>query len=179
MHRLFVAVDLPDIVKKSMTDIKCELPGARWVAENQLHLTLRFIGDADDPTLRAIKTGLKKVTSPAFQLALDGIGHFPPGKYPRVLWVGMTGSKQLMALQRQVELALIDAGIPPEDRKFSPHVTIARLRETPARLVMALEEKEKGFASNPFPVAEFHLYSSILTSSGASHTREASYPLTP
>ncbi|GAB7024870.1 RNA 2',3'-cyclic phosphodiesterase [Geotalea toluenoxydans] len=177
MYRLFVAVDLPDKVKKSVTDIRCELPGARWVAEEQLHLTLRFIGDADELTMRAIKTAFKELTSPAFQLALCGVGHFPPGKHPRVLWVGMTVSEQLLALQQQVELALMEAGIPSEDRKFSPHITIARLKETPARLVIALEEKEKAFASESFQVTQFHLYSSTLTGSGAIHTRQASYPL--
>lgn len=177
MHRLFVAIDLPDVVKKAVLDIYCDLPGAHWVGTEQLHLTLRFIGDTDDLSLVAIKTALAEITSPSFHLALSGVGHFPPGQRPRVLWVGMAANEQLFLMQHHVENALVMAGIPPEERRFSPHITIARLKETPARLVMALEEREKAFASNAFPVTEFHLYSSTLNRNGAIHRREASYIL--
>ncbi|WP_243372156.1 RNA 2',3'-cyclic phosphodiesterase [Geotalea sp. SG265] len=177
MNRLFVAIDLPEPVRKSIVDLACALPGARWVAMEQLHLTLRFIGAADDLTMRAIRTALQGVTGPSFSLALSGIGHFPPGKHPRVLWVGLTACEQLLALQQQVELCLMEAGIPPDERQFSPHITIARLKETPARLVLALEEREMEFATESFDVSEFHLYASTLTSAGAIHTILESYPL--
>ena len=108
---------------------------------------------------------------------MKGVGHFPPGKHPRVLWVGMEGGAPLLELQREVELALIGVGIEPEERRFSPHITLARLKETPAAAVAAFEERFGAFRTEPFPVAEFHLYSSTLTREGAIHKREASYPL--
>jgi 2'-5' RNA ligase len=179
MNRLFVAIDLPEGIKKQLVAMECGMQGARWVAKEQLHLTLSFIGDVDDLTLQYIRTALKEVVSPAFPLNLCGIGHFPPGKYPRVLWVGLTACKELLDLQHLVESALRKVGIPPEERRFSPHITIARLKETPAKRVLALEEEHKSFASPSFTVSEFHLYSSTLSRNGAIHTRQASYALTP
>ncbi len=177
MYRLFVAIDLPEEVKSGVAGITGNLAGGRWVPGNQLHLTLRFIGEADEALFQAIKTGLTGVRGASFSLALKGVGHFPPGKHPRVLWVGMEESGPLLELQREVELALIGVGIEPEERRFSPHITLARLKETPAAAVVAFEERFGAFRTEPFPVREFYLYSSTLTREGAIHTREASYPL--
>lgn len=175
--RLFVAVDLPEPVKQAVAGIRGDLPGARWVPTEQLHLTLRFIGEAEAATVRLITESLGRVRGAPFDLTMEEVGHFPPGRRPRVLWVGMAESAPLLDLQRQVEHALVTTGIPPEERQFSPHITIARLRETPAAPVLALEERHREFACEPFPVTEFHLYSSVLTPHGAIHTREATYPL--
>jgi RNA 2',3'-cyclic 3'-phosphodiesterase len=177
MSRLFVAIDLPEDVKRGVADIGGKLPGARWVPMSQLHLTLRFIGEVDDVQFQAIKAELSGVTVPTFHLALKGVGHFPPGKHPRVLWVGVEGAGPLLELQQKVELALIGAGVAPEERHFSPHITLARLKETPATAVVALEEQHASFRTSSFPVEEFYLYSSTLTRDGAIHTREATYPL--
>ena len=177
MHRLFVAIDLPEEVRNAICDIGRDLPGARRVPKEQLHLTLRFIGEASDETFRGIRTALAGVEGKGFRLALRGVGHFPPGKPPRVLWVGLEECATLMALQQEVELAMVNAGIPPEERRFSPHLTLARLKETPPHLVASLEERFKDFGTGPFPVTEFHLYSSALTRAGAIHTREQTYRL--
>ncbi len=179
MYRLFVAIDLPEEVKHAMAELSGDLPGARWVPREQLHLTLRFIGEVDEETFRRVKVALARVTGAAFTLSLIGIGHFPPGRHPRVLWVGMEENDLLRELQKNVELALMEADIPPDDRKFSPHITIARLKETPAAQVEAFERVHGRFASEPFPVREFHLYSSTLTPKGAIHRREKTYPLPP
>jgi 2'-5' RNA ligase len=178
MYRLFVAIDLPEEVKKEVAGIAGKLQGGRWVPDSQLHLTLRFIGEADEALFRAIKAALAGVRGTPFPLALKGVGHFPPGRYPRVLWVGMEESTPLMELQRRVESALADAGVPPEGRRFSPHITLARLKDTAAAAVAAFEERFSAFRTAPFPAGEFHLYSSTLTRDGAIHTREASYSLT-
>jgi 2'-5' RNA ligase len=178
MPRLFVAIDLPDEVKKEIAGISGNLPGARWVPDPQLHLTLRFIGDVDTGAFQAVKTALVLVSCLPFTLRLRGVGHFPPGKQPRVLWVGMEESRPLQELQRRVEAALTAVGIAPDERRFSPHITIARLKETPAPLVAALEERHRDFLAGPFPGGTFHLYASTLTREGAIHTREANYPAT-
>jgi 2'-5' RNA ligase len=177
MYRLFVAVDLPEEVRVSVAAIGDKLAGARRVPEDQLHLTLRFIGEVDDKMFAAIKAALAGVSAAPFPLALRGVGHFPPGRHPRVLWVGMEAGEPLMELQQRVELALIGAGIAAEERRFSPHITIARLRDTPPEAVLSLEERHRAFASDAFPVGDFYLYSSILTRDGAIHKREAAYPL--
>ena len=180
MYRLFVAIDLPEQVQDAVAGIAGrELVGARRVPREQVHLTLRFIGDADETMFQAIKMALSGVRGSSFSLTLKEVGHFPPGRHPRVLWVGMEESVPLRELQQVVELALIGAGIPPEERRFSPHITIARLKETPPAVVAALEERERLFNAGPFPVEEFYLYSSLLTRDGAIHKREAKYPLAP
>ena len=177
MHRLFVAIDLPENLRTMVSDIGRDLPGAHCVSMEQLHLTLRFIGEVGEETFNAIRSALAGITGAPFPLTLRGVGHFPPGRHPRVLWVGFEECVALLELQREVELALIEAGIPPEERKFSPHLTLARLKETPPGQVAALEERCREFVAGPFPVTEFHLYSSTLSRAGAIHSREASYPL--
>ena len=180
IYRLFVAIDLPEQVKDAVAGIAGrELVGARRVPREQLHLTLRFIGDADETMFQAVKRALSGVKGRSFSLTLKEVGHFPPGRHPRVLWVGMEESAPLRELQQVVELALIGAGISPEERGFSPHITIARLKETPPASVIALEEREHQFSAGPFPVDEFYLYSSLLTRDGAVHKREATYQLAP
>src|SRR6266568_527239 len=132
LHRLFVAIDLPDDVRRELDQLREPLPGAHWVPVEQLHLTLRFIGEVDDATLLAVKEGLAGVSGAPFPLAVQGVGHFPPGKHPRVLWVGLDAGPLLGELQRDIETAVQAAGLPAEERPFSPHITLARLRETPA-----------------------------------------------
>ena len=173
MYRLFIAIDLPEQVKEAVAGIAGDLPGARRVPREQIHLTLRFIGDADEEMFLAIKRVLSAVRGAPFPLALEGVGHFPKGKYPRVLWVGVEESGPLRELRKKVELALLGAGVAAEERGFSPHITIARLKETPPARVAVLEEKHHLFAAGPFQVLEFYLYSSTLTREGAIHKREA------
>ena len=177
MFRLFVAVDLPEEVKKEVKDICRDLPGAHWVPQDQLHLTLRFIGDADDALFLAIKAALARVSGAPFRFALKGIGHFPPGKRARVLWVGMEKREPLLELQQAVERALTEAGVPPDERPFSPHITLARFRDPFPGATASFEERHSGFASAPFEVDAFYLYSSVLTREGATHRREATYSL--
>ena len=177
MYRLFVAIDLPDDVKNRIADIGRDLPGARPVPREQLHLTIRFIGDADEETFASARKTLAGIMGVSFPLTIRGIGHFPPGKHPRVLWAGLEDSPPLMELQRQVELALVEAGIPPDARRFFPHLTLARLKDTPPARIAALEERFKDFGAAPFAITEFYLYSSVLTRNGAIHTREGTYRL--
>ena len=177
MARLFVAIDLPEDIKEAVADIGRDLPGAHRVPREQLHLTLRFIGEVDGGTLKAVREALMGVKGIPFTLMLTGVGHFPPGRHPRVLWVGLDGSAPLLALQHEVERALIGAGIPPEERKFSPHLTLARLKETPPAKVAGLEERYRDFGAGPFPVEEFHLYASTLNRTGAVHVKVQTYPL--
>ncbi len=178
MYRLFVAIDLPEKVKESIKMICTGLPDARWVDLQQLHLTLRFIGEVDNGLFDAIKESLAGISETSFSMTLQGVGYFPPKRAPRVLWIGMETNNTLARLADKIEQVLVQKnGLEPERRKFSPHITIARFRETtPARVADYLV-RNGSFRTETFPVDAFHLYSSTLTRSGAEHRREASYPL--
>ena len=177
MHRLFVALDLPEDVRKTVYEVREELAGFRWVSQEQLHLTLRFIGDSDDATLERLREGLGNVCCPPFDLGLNGIGHFPSRGLPRVLWVGMEAAPALFTLQTAVEQACVAAGVVPEERCFSPHLTIARLKEARPEVVRRFEADHAGFRCGPFQAAAFHLYASSLTQQGAIHRRLATIDL--
>ena len=151
MYRLFVAVDLPHEAKEALRVVCRGVPEARWVPLEQLHLTLRFIGDADDAMFAAIKGALAGVKCPPFDLALEGVGHFPPGKRARVLWVGMEHNETLLRLAKEVELALETAGVSPEDRPFSPHITLARFREPIIGGAAFFEDRHRELALPPSP----------------------------
>jgi 2'-5' RNA ligase len=178
MYRLFVAVDLPETVKKSIKDICSGLPDAKWVDIQQLHLTLRFIGEVDERLYNAIKTCLAEISESPFSLTLQGVGCFPPKRPPRVLWVGIESNETLLGLAEKTERVLVEkTGVEPEKRKFSPHITIARFREPSPAKVADYLSRNSSFRTETFRVDAFHLYSSTITSTGAQHRREASYVL--
>ena len=175
--RLFVAVDLPGGVKEGIRGLQDGLPGARWTPVDQLHLTLRFIGATGRSQFERIKEVLAAVRCPPFPLKVRGVGRFPPGGFPRILWVGVAEAETLAPLHREVERALDGAGLEPDDRRFSPHITVARIKEPHRAAVVAWLERHGGFVAPPFPVHEFHLYSSVLSAAGAVHRREGSWRL--
>jgi len=177
MPRLFVAVDVPEAHKLALESLCNGLPGARWVRDRQFHLTLQFIGATEGPTVQAVTEALHGVRADPFELRLAGLGHFPPRGEPRVLWVGVDGGEELFALHRQVERVLKRAGIPPEDRKYSPHLTLARLNGTPLPRLLEFMRGHLEWSLEPFPVIDFQLFSSTLSTDGAQHRIEASYPL--
>ncbi|MFP4415865.1 MAG: RNA 2',3'-cyclic phosphodiesterase [Chitinispirillaceae bacterium] len=178
MSRLFVAIDLPQGLKTAIANLNFGVQGAKWVPMDQLHLTLRFIGDTDDRTYQDIVESLATVHLPSFSLDIAGAGYFPPRGRPRILWVGIRPNENLTELQRQVEDALIKTGVEPDRRKFHPHITIARLKER-SRVdnIIPFLSCNNMFAYDGVLVDEFHLYSSILKPQGAIHRREATFRL--
>ncbi|MBA3004652.1 MAG: RNA 2',3'-cyclic phosphodiesterase [Desulfurivibrio sp.] len=177
MYRLFVAIDLPPDIVARVQEICYGIPGAKWVQGEQMHLTLRFIGAVDGGIFRDIKEGLGEISAPPFSLQVKGLGFFPPRKTPRVLWVGVTPVEEVKRLRNRIENFLVGMGLEPEGRKYSPHITLARLHDTPAARLNRFLAGNNLFATDAFAVSEFHLYSSELTSKGAFHTPEATYPL--
>jgi len=177
MYRLFVAIDLPLDIVAQLQGLCYGVPGARWVQPEQMHLTLRFIGEVDGGVFRDIGEGLGSIMTEGFTLQVKGLGVFPPRKTPRVLWAGIEPVEEVCALRKRIDNVLIGMGLDPEGRKFSPHITLARLHDTPLARLSRFLAGNGLFATAAFPVSEFHLYSSQLTSKGAFHTIEASYPL--
>ncbi len=177
MYRLFVAIELPEWVKAELSGLSFGLPGANWVPDDQLHLTLRFIGEVDRVQFEEIGQALTEVQLDPFDLVLEGVGTFPPRGTPNVLWVGVEKNEPLLQLRRRVESALVQAGVTPEGRKFSAHITLARLKNAPMNRLGEFLTGHALFQLDPFEVEEFHLFSSQLTSRGAIHTLEATYSL--
>ena len=177
MPRLFAAIDIPERIRDDIAATYVALPGARWTHEEQIHLTLRFIGEVAGDTAERIKSVLRSVTGPSFSLQMKGVGFFPPRKDPRILWVGIAENEELMRLQARIERALASIGIEPDDRKFHAHITVARLNGTPAKKVAEYVTHNSLFTTEQFAVSSFHLYSSILRREGAHHIKEVTYNL--
>lgn len=177
MIRLFVAIDLPETVRARLATLRAGVPGARWVDAENFHLTLRFIGEVDNRTADDIDGALSTVRVPRFDLWLRDVGVFGRGRGARALWVGVDANEILLRLQGKVENAICAAGLARETRKFTPHVTLARLRDVSTSRLQRFMTEHSGFAAGPIPVGRFTLYSSFLSSSGAIHTPETSYPL--
>jgi 2'-5' RNA ligase len=174
--RLFVALALSDEVAAGLALLQAGVPGAHWQTRDQLHLTLRFIGEVDGRDAAAVDDALSLIDAPRFSLALKGVGEFG-GKTPHALWAGVRDREQVAFLQRKIETALQRAGLPPEPRKFVPHVTLARLRGSPRGRVMDFLTDHALYASAPFDVGGFILYSSVLTPNGSLYRAEKAYRL--
>lgn len=175
--RLFVAIDPPDGIRDQLSAVCCGLPDARWTPPEQFHLTLCFIGEVDGSSFLDIREALADIAFPAFALRLQSVGFFPPRGQPRVVWAGVEKSEPLMAVQRKIATRLFNLGYEPENRKFSPHITLARLQQTSAAKVGKYLELHGLLSSEPFVVDQLLLYSSILGRKGASHIIEQEYAL--
>ncbi|MCB9454247.1 MAG: RNA 2',3'-cyclic phosphodiesterase, partial [Anaerolineaceae bacterium] len=171
--RLFVAIDLPDAVKDQLDGLCAGVSGAKWVKREQMHLTLRFIGEVDAHQFKTIQSALGDIRCTPFEIALKGVGQFPPKGRPRVLWAGITAPRTLQQLVGSVEAALRETGIPPEERPFSPHITLARLKTPPPQeAVSQYFRRHGGFQTAGIPVTQFVLMSSVLARTGATYTVE-------
>lgn len=176
MPRLFIALR-PPVETIHRIDRLCRgLPGARWTHSDEVHLTLRFIGDVDHPTFCEIGEGLMNVAMPPFELQPSGLGHFPKRGDLRQLWVAIQPCDELQRLKRRVDRIVDEAGVEPERRKFVPHLTFARFNypPRPERLASYLSRREL-FKCPAFPVNSFELLSSHLTRDRAEHVVEAEY----
>ncbi|MCC7168088.1 MAG: RNA 2',3'-cyclic phosphodiesterase [Rhodospirillales bacterium] len=180
MMRLFVGLDFPDRVRNRLGLLQAGVPGARWVDPDNLHVTLAFIGEADEDQAQALDAELARVQAPAFDLVLAGMGVFGAGgRKPRSLWVGVEKSEPLRLLQGRVEAAMVRAGLTPEARKFTPHVTLARLKDSPAGRLGAYLAGNGLFREGPIAMADFVLFESVLGREGAHYTALVRYRLEP
>jgi RNA 2',3'-cyclic 3'-phosphodiesterase len=165
MHRLFAAIRPPGEVRDQLLDLMQGVPGLRWQEDDQLHLTLRFIGEVERPVAEDLAAELERIRFDAFAIALDGVGRFDRRR-GGALWAGITPKDQLKALAQKVERACQAAGLAPERRAFHPHITLARWnRATPS--LEAFVEQHGSLKSAPWQVEEFILYESHLGRNGA------------
>jgi RNA 2',3'-cyclic 3'-phosphodiesterase len=152
------------------------LPGARWIDPEFYHLTLRFIGDIDHVLAREIAGMLGRVRRPSFELRLDGLSSFG-GRKPRAVVATLAPLPPLMELQAEHERLLQRLGLEPEGRKYTPHVTLARLRDSSSRQVADYLSARGHFRSSSFEVSRFVLYSSRDSVGGGPYVVEEAYPL--
>ncbi len=176
MIRLFVAIELPEEIRRRLASMSGGVPSARWVPEENLHLTLRFIGETPEDRLADIAAALAAVRGAPFEMTLSGVGHFESRRRVRVLWAGIEPNAELAALHDRVESALVRAGLEPEGRKFSAHVTLARLNGVPAAKMVAWLAAGTAFHAPPVRIEGFTLLSSFLSRSGAIYSIVQDFP---
>ena len=175
MPRLFTGLEIPPAVAQSLSMMRGGLPGARWIDPENYHVTLRFIGDVDDALAHEIAGVLGRVHRGAFELRLDGLKSFG-GRKPRALVAPVKPASQLMELQAEQERLLQRLGLEPEGRKYTPHVTLARLRDTSSHQVAEYLAARGHYRSTSFPVSRFVLFSSRASVGGGPYVIEADYP---
>ena len=176
MLRLFVGIEFPPELKLRLSLLQSGIAGARWIDPGNFHLTLRFIGEIDEGAAADVDEALLRLKTRPFSVQLAGVGVFG-GDRLRTLWVGVEREPALAALQSKIELALIRAGLPPEPRKFSPHVTLARLRDPRRGELQEFLAAHAQFRAEPLRVAAFSLIASYPTKAGSVYEDQADYPL--
>jgi 2'-5' RNA ligase len=176
MPRLFTGLEIPKALGEELSLLRGGLPGARWIDPENYHVTLRFIGDVDDDIAQEIGWLLGKVRRKNFELRLDGLQSFG-GRKPRALIAAVAPSQMLMELHAEHERLMRRVGLDPEPRKYTPHVTLARLRDTSSFEVAEYLSARAAFRSPPFSVSRFVLFSSRASTGGGPYVAEAIYPL--
>jgi 2'-5' RNA ligase len=177
MLRLFVALALPAEIRSEVAGLAGGIPGAKWVPPENYHLTLRFIGEIENWRAQEVDDALGVIRGHAFDLALRGVGTFEKGGRLQSLWVGAERNDTLTHLQGKIETALQRIGLPPERKRFSPHVTLARIDRAPPEKVVAWVQAHNLFRATPVHVAHFTLFSSRLGKEASVYTPEVEYDL--
>ena len=176
MHRLFVAIRPPAPIRQLLRAAMGGISGARWQSDDQLHLTLRFVGEVDRHRAGDIHAALGAVHHAPFELTLNGLGHFDRRGVPDAVWAGVTPHEQVKTLHKKVDAALLRVGVLPDERAFLPHITIARLNRSAGPIGSLLEEAG-GLSSPAFSVDSFALFESNLTNEAAIYSIVERYPL--
>ncbi|MBV9528411.1 RNA 2',3'-cyclic phosphodiesterase [Sphingomonas sp.] len=176
MHRLFVAIRPPEHVRDLLIDVMDDSPDFRWQSDDQLHLTLKFIGEVERPVANDIADALAKLRAASIELRIAGVGRFDQSN-SGALWAGVLPKEPLAALAAKIDRACLAAGIGPERRAFHPHITLARWKGRRSREATAFVDRNAGLRSAPFAIDTFTLFESRLSRHGAHYEEAASYPL--
>jgi RNA 2',3'-cyclic 3'-phosphodiesterase len=177
-ERLFIALTLPPPVRDTLAALAEPLHGVNWTPPENLHLTLRFLGEVPADRIDSIVERLAGVKVEPFILPVEGVGTFPPKRPPRVLWVGVgSGHPRLFQLRQRIDDALLASGLQLDVRTFHPHATLARCTENATAAVSQWIHAHRDFAAPPFRVEAFDLYASELRPTGAVHTLRRRFAL--
>ena len=176
MPRLFTGIEIPADIRENLSHLRGGLPGARWIDPDNYHLTLRFVADIDMALAHDIADALSRVRRPGFPIRFDGLAAFGTRK-PHAVVAKVAQSRPLTDLQAEHERLLQRIGLAPEGRKFIPHVTLSRLRGVATRDIADYLSLRGGFATGPFDIGRFVLFSSRNSIGGGPYVVEAEYPL--
>lgn len=176
MHRLFVAIRPPEHIRDLLIDAMDDSPDFRWQDDEQLHLTLRFVGEVDRHVAADLTDALSRIRAPRFEARIKGVGSFDH-RGAGALWAGVEPKEPLAALAAKLERACQAVGLEPERRAFHPHITLARWKGPRTRALADFLDRRRGLVSEPWEVAEFTLFESRLSRHGAHYEAVASYPL--
>ena len=176
--RLFVAIAIPEEHRYQLKRLCLGVREARWVQEDNFHLTLRFIGEIEEPHLPEIVAALRHVDSEPFSLSLSGVGHFKRGQQIRSLWAGCHPCVSLNILQNRIDVGLRQAGLSPDGRRFTPHITLGRLKKGSPQSVRDWVEENYLFSCSEFMVEQFVLLDSYLSHTGAIYSTIEEFSLT-
>ena len=176
MHRLFVAIRPPEDVRDLLIDAMDDSPALRWVGDEQLHLTLRFIGEVERPIANDIAGALTRLRSPQFDLRVSGVGKFDK-RNGGALWAAVEPKQPVIALAAKVERAVQLAGLELHRRAFTPHISLARWNRRNAEAVDAFLRRNSDLHSEPFAVDRFILFESMLSRHGPHYEEVAAFDL--
>jgi RNA 2',3'-cyclic 3'-phosphodiesterase len=176
MPRLFTGLEIPSDLALDLSLLRGGLFGARWIDAENYHLTLRFIGDIDDWTAQEVHSTLERIRRPPFVVTIEGLSSFGGAK-PRAVVAKAKPEPPLIELQAEQERLMHRIGIAPEPRKFTPHVTLARLRAASCAAVADYLSARGHFFSRRFEAKRFVLFSSRASTGGGPYVVEATYPL--
>jgi len=176
MHRLFVAIRPPEHIRDLLIDAMDDSADFRWQSDEQLHLTLRFIGEVDRHMAADLTDALGRIRAPRFSARIKGVASFDH-RNAGALWAGVEPKEPLAALAAKVERVCQKIGLEPERRAFHPHITIARWKGRRTREAGDFLDRRRGLVSEPFDVDDFILFESHLSRHGAHYEEIASYPL--
>jgi RNA 2',3'-cyclic 3'-phosphodiesterase len=177
MHRLFVAIRPPEHIRDLLIDAMDDSPDFRWQDEEQLHLTLRFVGEVDRPVAEDLADALGRVRAARFSIRIKGVGSFDQ-RNSGALWTGVEPKEPLAALAAKIERTCLAVGLEPERRAFHPHITLARWKGRRTRELASFLERTRGLVSDPWEVDAFILFESRLSRHGAHYESVATYALT-
>lgn len=178
MPRLFTGLEIPPEIGETLSGLRGGLPGARWIDPENYHVTLRFIGDIDGISANEIAGVLARVNRKPFDVQLQGLQSFG-GKKPRAVVASVVPSRPLLELQAELERLIRRVGLDPEGRKFTPHVTLARLRDASDRDVADYLAVRGYFPTKVFTAQRFVLFSSRASIGGGPYVVEDAYALSP
>ena len=176
MHRLFVAIRPPEHIRDLLIDARDDSADFRWQDDEQLHITLRFVGEVDRPIAEDLASALSRVRAEPFSIRLKSVGRFEQ-RNSGALWAGIEPKDQLAALAAKVERVCQQVGMEPERRAFHPHITLARWKGRRSREAADFINRIPRLTSDPFEVDAFILFESRLSRHGAHYEAVATFPL--
>ncbi len=184
MKRTFIAIDIPASkeIEECLNILSTRLAGEKikWISYNNLHLTLKFLGDTEDKSISGIKSKLSEITKniAAFPITIRNAGVFKNMRDPRIIWLGIEAGQELTELKNLIETEITLFGFPPEKRKFSPHLSVGRIRFLENKNILhQIIDDYSGQILQHFNVPKIMFYESILTKEGPEYIPLGKYKL--